>query len=666
MEKVDVVITGDILLTMDERFERYEPGGIAIREGVIVAVGPADEVLASWEAQEVVARPGHVILPGLINAHTHAPMSLVRALADDLRLDVWLMGYMMPVEREFVRPDFCWLGTQLSCAEMIRYGITCFSDMYYYEEAVADAAAQVGMRAVCAQSILKFPTPDAASYDQGLQLAHDFVARWKGHSLVVPAVGPHAAYTATPEMLRACADLALEYDVPLHTHIAETAQEVEEHRSEHGMPVVPWLKKQGLFEAKVIAAHCVHLDLGELRTLLHHGVGVAHNPSSNLKLASGFAPVAKMLEIGLSVGIGTDGPASNNDLNMLEEMRLAALLAKGVTQDPTAVPAKQALAMATRVGAQALHIADRTGSLEAGKRADLAVVDLQSVHLTPWFQRDPDAIYSILVYAAQCRDVRDTMCNGRWLMRDGELLTVEPERLREQAEQIARKIDRFLIEREKSVLSKLLAIGGVARERTFEVQVKVLLPDSSMAEEILTGGDLPVHTRSVRRQYDTYFLFGDSDHSRLRYREDEIMGPDGDLVDAEYRLTLAGPTKEREFPHSILLSRSRFDAPATRSLRFYREYFQPDEEWEVHKLRRRYHLRYGGTDFAVNLDEIQRPDLPGLFLEIKSRTWSAQDAERKAELIGQLLELFGVQEEEIVRREYWELAQEAHRLARRE
>ena len=315
-------------------------------------------------------------MPGLVNAHTHVPMTLLRGLADDLRLDVWLMGYMMPVEREFVSPDFVRLGTQLACAELIRSGVTCFADMYYFEEDVAKATVEAGLRAVCSQTVLKFPTPDAASYEDSLAAARDFIQRWKGHPLITPSVAPHAPYTCTPEILRATAQLAVEFDVPLHTHIAETALEVENMRSENGMPVVPYVKKQGLFDAKVLAAHCVHIDEGEMRTLLHAGAGVAHNPSSNLKLASGFAPVQRMLDLGLNVGIGTDGPASNNDLDMFEEMRLAAFVAKAVSNDPTSVPAATALTMATRLGAQALHLGAVTGSLEPGKRADLILVDI--------------------------------------------------------------------------------------------------------------------------------------------------------------------------------------------------------------------------------------------------------------------------------------------------
>ena len=659
---VDVILTGGSVATMSGNFDLFNPGAVAVRGGSIEAVGPANQVVAVYTAAEVVDCSGCAVIPGLINAHTHAPMTLLRGLADDLRLDVWLMGYMMPVEQEFVRPRFCWLGTQLACAEMIRSGTTCFADMYYYEEAVADATAQAGVRAVCAETMLKFPTPDAHSYDESLQRARDFVQRWKGHQLITPAVGPHAPYTTTAELLRSCAQLALEFDVPLHIHIAETAQEVEDHRAEYGMPMVPWVKKQNVFEAKVTAAHCVHLDEGEMHTLLHHGVGVVHNPASNLKLASGIAPVTRMLELGLNVGIGTDGPASNNDLDMWEEMRLAALLAKGVTADPTALPARQALAMATIGGARALHIDEFVGSLEAGKRADIVVVDLRNVHTSPKFTRDPEALYAQLVYAVKGSDVRDVMCEGKWLMRERQLLTLDEQALAAEAADVAREIDTFLIQREESVLSKLLVIGQVAQREMFEVQVKVHLADSTLVESLLNRSEILILKPSLRRQYDTYFLFDDPFHSRLRYREDELFGESDQVQDVVYRLTLTSETKEREYAKLVLLSRSRFDAPVTRSLRFYREYFKPVTEVEVHKDRRRYRIRYGGTDFAINLDRMMKPELPGVFLEIQSRTWSKQDAERKAELISELLGVLQVEDQELVRQEYVDLAVEAERL----
>src|SRR5262249_35762853 len=310
------------------------------------------------------------------------------------------------------------------------------------------------------------------SYEESLARARDFIERWHGHPLIVPAPAPHAPYTCTPEILRACAELAVEFDVPLHTHLAETALEVENSRREHGMPGVPGLKKQGLFDAKVLAAHCVHVDDGEMRALKHYNAGVAHNPSSNLKLGAGIAPVARMLELGVDVGIGTDGAASNNDLDMFEEMRLAALLAKGAGGDPTAVPARDALAMATRLGARAMHLDHLTGALEPGKRADLILGDLDRVHTVPAFDRDPNGIYARLVYASKSTDVADVMCNGAWLMRDRVLLTLDEHELRRAAQDEARRVDIFLESREGSVLQKLVAVGGAVEQESFEVQVK--------------------------------------------------------------------------------------------------------------------------------------------------------------------------------------------------
>src|SRR6266511_2438474 len=307
MMQVDTLLVNALVLTMDENFTQYLPGAVAVKGDSIVAVGNEDEIKKEYSARETIDCRGRVVMPGLVNAHTHAPMTLLRGLADDLRLDVWLMGYMMPVEREFVSPDFVALGTKLACAEMIRSGTTCFADMYYFEESVAEAAASAGMRALCGQTVLKFPAPDAPSFEDSLARARDFITRWRGHRLIVPAPAPHAPYTCTVEILRACAELACEFNVPLHTHLSETAFEVDESRREHGRPVVPWVAKQRLFDARVLAAHCVHVDQGEMRTLKNAGAGIAHNPTSNLKLGSGVAPVVKMLELGLDVGIGTDG-----------------------------------------------------------------------------------------------------------------------------------------------------------------------------------------------------------------------------------------------------------------------------------------------------------------------------------------------------------------------
>ena len=652
-KNIDTLFINAIVLTMDEKLTQYDPGAVAVSGDSIIAVGPEAELKKEYSAKEIVDCGGKILMPGLINAHTHVPMTLVRGLADDLRLDVWLMGYMLPVERQFVSPEFVRLGTLIACAESIRSGVTTFNDMYFYEDDIAQATADAGMRAVCGESVMKYPAPDAASYDDSLAYAREFIKKWKGHPLIVPAIAPHAPYSTNPEIIRACVDLATEFDVPLHIHISETAFEVENMRKEQGMPVVPYVKKLGLFEAKVIAAHCVHIDTGEIRTLQHYKAGVSHNPSSNLKLASGFAPVQKMLEDGLNVGIGTDGPASNNDLDMFEEVRLASFVAKAASNDPTVLPAATALTMATRLGAQALHIGHLTGSLEVGKRADMILVDTNPLHNTPRFKRDPQNAYAQLVYASKSTDVTDVMVNGKWLMRDHQLLTLNEKELIAQARELATKIDAFLTEREQSVLSKLIALGGSMEEESFEVQVKVKVEDPSLIVQNVKRPEIEVNAYKHYRQFDEYFLFEDPNQGRLRYREDSLINEKGDIINVRSRLTLLGVKREDEMGE-VLLSRSRFLAPAAQSLRFYREYFKPKSEISVEKNRFRWHIKYKNTEFFINLDEVKEPAM-GHFLEVKSRTWSRKDADLKADLVRELLDILGVGNAETVTQDYIEI-----------
>jgi 5-methylthioadenosine/S-adenosylhomocysteine deaminase len=652
--KADIILKNAILLTMDANLSLYEPGAIAIQGDHILAVGNEVDICEQYSSGLALDCQGKVLMPGLINAHTHAAMTLLRGLADDLRLDVWLMGYMMPVERQFVSSDFVRLGTKLACAEMIRSGITCFADMYYFENDAAQATADAGLRAVCAQTVLKFPGPDARDYEEALDNTRIFLEKWRGHPLIQPAVGPHSPYTCTQDILHSAASLAKEFDVPLLIHLSETRQEVENCRKEHGMPVIPYVKKQDIFDAKVLAAHCVHVDEGEIKTLLHHKAGVAHNPSSNLKLASGFAPVSKMLEAGLKVGIGTDGPASNNDLDMFEEIRLAAFISKGTSGDPTTLPAPMAMTMATRMGAEAIQLGAITGSLEAGKRADLILVDNSRVHSSPRFKREPEAIYSQLVYSTHASDVTDVMVNGTWLMRDHQLLTLNETDLLSQATEYAQHIDAFLLEREHSVLSKLIAIGGASEEESYEVQVKVALTDPQVVISGVTQPGIEVLHHRHYHEYDTYFSFTDASQGYLRYREDEAIGPDDQISNVRYRLTLLGPTREGNFPTDVLLSRSRFIAPANNSLRFYREYFKPNQETVIEKHRLRWRILYHGLEFYINLDRMDNPAL-GHFLEVKSRTWSRRDAEHKALVARELIHSIGITHEVPVSQDYIEI-----------
>lgn len=634
------LLTNAIVLTMDDAFTQYDPGAVAVQDDHIVAVGPETDLRGRYPDAQTIDCGGKVLMPGLVNAHGHAAMTLLRGLADDLRLDVWLLGYMMPVERSFVSPEFVRLGTQLACAEMIRCGTTCFADMYYFEDSAAQATADAGLRGVLGQTVMKFPAPDAASYEESVERARTFLQAWKGHPLVMPSVAPHAPYTCPPEVLRACTALAVEFDVPMQIHLAETALEVTNSQAENGMTVIPHVEQHGIFGAKVVAAHCVHVDGREIQTLRRHNAGVAHNPSSNLKLASGFAPVRDMLKVGLAVGIGTDGAASNNDLDMFEEMRLAALVAKSANNDPTVLPAAQAVAMATRLGARALHMDALIGSLEPGKRADLILVDLARTHNAPRFRREPEGVYAQLVYASHASDVTDVMVNGRWVLRDRQLTTLNETDLLVQAAEYARRIDAFLIEREGSVLSKLVAIGGAQEGESFEVQAKARLADPASVLAALCWPDIEILYERRYREYDTYFSFADPAQGQLRYREDEFIDADGKVSNVRYRLTLLGQAREGRFESDVLLSRSRFLAPATHSLRFYREYFKPAREVFVQKDRRRWRVLFRGTEFYINLDRIEQPDL-GYFIEAKSRTWSRRDAEHKAELARDLIACLG-------------------------
>jgi len=651
MNKVDLILKNAIVVTMDEKFHIFEPGALAVNGDQIIAVGQEDDLLAAYDANETIDCGAKVLLPGLINAHTHVPMTLIRGLADDLRLDVWLLGYMMPVEREFVSPEFVRLGTKLACAEMIKSGVTCFADMYYFEDDIAEATAEVGMRALPGQSVMKFAAPDASSFEEALIKAEEFIKKWVGHPLIIPTLAPHAVYSTTPEILEACSELARKYDVPVQIHISETLNEVEDLREEQGMPVVPYVKKFGILETKMIAAHCVHIDEGEMRSLQHANAGIAHNPSSNMKLASGFAPISRMLDLNLNVGIGTDGPASNNDLDMIEEMRLATFIAKNFTGDPTAMPARQTLAMGTSIGAKALHIDHLTGSLEVGKKADLILVDLHTLHNSPRFKRDPNGIYAQIIFAGKATDVSDVMVNGKWLMKSRQLTTINETELLNQGNILAEKIDQFLTSREKSILSKLIAIGGAMEEESFEIQAKIKIADPTPVLEALNSQNIKVLRKRHYHEFDKYFTFEDSNEGLLRYREDEFLNDKEEITKVRSRLTLIGQTREDAFQEDVMLSRSRYYAPATHSLRFYREYFQPIGEIEIEKMRQRFLVQFKDTEFFVNVDTMIEPAL-GHFVELKSRTWGKKDAISKSKLILELIKHLGLSPTEVVTEDY--------------
>ncbi|MPY90349.1 MAG: amidohydrolase family protein [Luteitalea sp.] len=430
-----LIVSGGTVVTMDERNRVLAPGAVAIDNGAIVAVDTPARIDAVFRAETRVDASDQIIVPGLVNTHTHAPMVLFRGLADDLVLMDWLQKYIFPAEAKAVSPELVRIGTELAALEMIESGTTTFADMYYFEEEIAATAKRAGLRAVLGQTIIGFPAPDAPTAQAALARAERFVNEWKRDAVITPAVAPHALYTNERATLTAARDLARKHHVPLLIHMAEAEAEVETAREKYQATPVGYLASIGFLGPNVLAAHCIWLTDEDIRTVAAADVGCAHNPESNMKLASGIAPVPKMLDEGVLVGLGTDGAASNNDLDMFEAMRQAAFLHKSATRDPEVIPARVALEMATLGGARALHMADRIGSLEPGKRADLIAVSTASARATPLY--DP---VSHLVYAAKGTDVRLTIVDGRVLMRDGEVVTLDEAQVLSAARRMAQKV----------------------------------------------------------------------------------------------------------------------------------------------------------------------------------------------------------------------------------
>ncbi|HEY4683195.1 MAG TPA: amidohydrolase [Candidatus Acidoferrales bacterium] len=433
-EGADWLLVGARIVTVDPDHHVLENGAIAIRRGRILAVGPRADLERKYSGKRVNLT-GKLVMPGLVNTHTHAAMTLYRGLADDLALQEWLEKYIFPAESRFTTADFVEWGSKLACLEMIRGGTTTFADMYYFEDQVAKAAAEAGIRGVLGETIIHIPAPDFKTPEETLRFTETFLKRWQGHPLVVPAVAPHSIYLLPAATLQASAKLARDHHAPILIHLSETKKEVEDSRREHGLSPVAYLEKLGVLGPDVLAAHGVWVDAKDIALLQKHGAAIAHNPSSNMKLGSGVAPVVEMLKAGVVVGLGTDGAASNNDLNMFEEMDLAAKLHKLHLGDPRALPARQALEMATILGARALGMGKEIGSLEAGKKADLIVVALDTAHAVPLYN-----VESQIVYALKASDVESVMVDGRWVMRNRKILTLDEQKVLRQARQYADKV----------------------------------------------------------------------------------------------------------------------------------------------------------------------------------------------------------------------------------
>lgn len=437
---VDLLILGGTVVTMDQDRNVIEDGAIAIKDGKILSIGKAVN-MRGRPAKQTINAAGKVIIPGLINTHTHIPMVLFRGISDDLDLNDWLTKYIFPAEAKNVDEAFVRVGTRLGLAEMIRGGTTTYCDMYYFEDAIADETKKAGVRGVLGETIIDFPVPDNKTWEAGLAYTERFINKWKNDPLIVPAVAPHAPYTVSQEHLLQARDLSNKTKAPLVIHLAEANTETEFIQQKHqGQRPIEFVEKIGFFNDRTIAAHVIQANDAELDLLKKHDVGIGHCPQSNMKLAAGTAPVPAMLKKGLRVGLGTDGAASNNDLNLWEEIDTAAKLHKLISGDPKTLSAADAFAMATIGGARALHMEDLIGSLESGKRADIVIVDMDDLNQTPMFH-----VYSHLVYATKANDVSSVVINGKVVMLNRRLLTLNENVIKRDANAYRTKIINSLI-----------------------------------------------------------------------------------------------------------------------------------------------------------------------------------------------------------------------------
>ena len=442
-ERIDLIVKGDHIVSMDAAGTVIENGAIAVDEGLIIAIGSAADIEAEYSAVETLEGTNRVVMPGLVNGHSHAAMTLLRGVADDLALMDWLQNYIFPAEVEFVDPEFVRIGTELACWEMIRGGTTTFVDMYYYPDTIAEVVDSCGMRAMISATVIDQRSPDAENADDSIAKGIGFVERWQGrNSRISPIFGPHANYTLNAEQLAATRAAAMELGVPISIHVSESPFELQYSQDTYGMPSIEMYESIGFFEGPTIAAHVVWPTKEEIPILAERKVGVIHNPTSNMKIASGIAPITEMLDAGVRVGLGTDGAASNNDLDMWEEMRLAALLQKVDRMDPEVLPATTVLGMATSGGATAIGLGETIGSLEVGKRADLIQVAFEDVHHVPTFD-----VTSHLVYVSDEQDVASVVVDGKVLMKEREMLTIDTARVAAEATALAAQIQEALNER---------------------------------------------------------------------------------------------------------------------------------------------------------------------------------------------------------------------------
>src|SRR5580692_2156842 len=420
-ERADLIVSGGTVVTMDGARAVYDDGAVVVKDDTIVAVGPRNELEAKYLVSQTIDAKGALVLPGIINGHTHVPMTLFRGLHDDVTLNDWLYKYIFPAEKQNVDEQFVRWGTRLAAAEQIRGGVTTFADMYYFEDAVAEETKSAGMRGVLGETFIDFPAPDNKSEAEMLGYTEKFLKKWQGDPLIHAAPAPHSIYTCSKKTLQDAAALARKYHAPILIHVSEMKKEWEDSEKANGMSPVQYLEKIGVLGPQLVAAHCIFVDEADRKLLAERQVGCVHNPSSNMMIASGVSPVPEMRAAGVAVGLGTDGPAgSNNDLDLMEEIDLAAKLAKITKMNPLALNAQAVVEMATIDGARALHMEKEIGSIEAGKKADLILISLDAPNAVPMYD-----VYAQIAYSLKANDVETVMIGGRLVMRDHKLLTVD-------------------------------------------------------------------------------------------------------------------------------------------------------------------------------------------------------------------------------------------------
>jgi len=439
-QEVDLLVSGGIVVSMDGARTIYQDGSVAIKGDAIVGVGPRAEIEAQYKSAQTLDARGRLVLPGFINGHTHVPMTLFRGLHDDVTLNDWLYKYIFPAEAKNVNEEFVRWGTRLAAAEQIRSGVTTFADMYYFEDAVAEETKAAGMRGVLGETFIDFPAPDNKSEAEMLAYTEKFLKRWQGDALIHAAPAPHSIYTCSKKTIQDAAALAKKYHAPLLMHVSEMKKEWEDSEKQNGVSPVRYLEKIGVLGPDLVAAHCIFVDEADRKLLAERQVGCVHNPSSNMMIASGVSPVPEMRAAGIPVGLGTDGPAgSNNDLDLMEEIDLAAKLAKITKMDPLALNAKAVVEMATIDGARALHMDKEIGSLEARKKADLILISLNEPNAVPMYD-----IYAQIAYSLKASDVETVVIGGRVVMQERKLLTIDEPRVLEKAREYRKSVSASL------------------------------------------------------------------------------------------------------------------------------------------------------------------------------------------------------------------------------